>query len=180
MKKINNEQILDTIYDLADMNGIRIDEFIDRIEEEFGEQLPDLDGIPEEIAEELKSARASKKEMRKQSRIKKGESEAEEDIKAFRELFPEVNSDDIPEEVWEDVANGNSLSHAYSLYLVKNDLLKKHAEGINERNSKKGATVASDGSTEPVFTKEQVEKMSGKDVKSNYKGILKAMKNWRF
>ena len=171
MKKINNEQILDIIYDLADMNGVRIDEFIDRIEEEFGEQLPDLDGLPEEIAEELKSARASKKEMRKQSRLKRSESETEADIKAFRELFPEVNSEDIPEEVWEDVANGNSLAHAYSLYLVKNDFLKKHAEDINKRNSQKGATVASDGSTEPVFTKEQVEKMSGKDVKSNFKAL---------
>lgn len=180
MKKINNEQILDIIYDLADMNGIRIDELIERIEEEFGEQLPELDGIPEEIAEELKTARESKKEMRKQNRQKESEKETEAEIKVFRELFPEVATDEIPDEVWEDVAKGASLSHAYSLFLVKNEMLKKHAEGINERNSEKGAFANSDGSTEPVFTKEQVEKMSGKDVKSNYKGILKAMKNWRF
>lgn len=180
MKKINNEQILDVIYDLADLNGVRIDEFIDRVEEEFGEQLPELDNLPEEIAEELKSARESKKEMRRQSRIKKNEGEAEAEIKAFRELFPEVNSEEIPDEVWEDVANGNSLSHAYSLFIVKNNLLNRHAESVNERNQSKGASVSSDGSTEPVFTKEQVEKMSGKDVKSNYKAVLKAMKNWRF
>ncbi len=179
MKKINNEQILDVIYDLADLNGVRIDEFIERVEEEFGEQLPTLDGIPEEIAEELKSARENKKEMRKKKRLERTEEETNAEIKAFREIFPEVTTEDIPDEVWEDVQNGASLVHAFSLFLVKNEMLKKHAEGVNERNSDKGAIADSNGSTEPVFTKELVEKMSGKDVKNNYKGIIKAMKNWR-
>jgi hypothetical protein len=36
------------------------------------------------------------------------------------------------------------------------------------------------GNTEPSFTKEQVERMSGGDVRKNYKSILKAMKSWKF
>lgn len=179
MKRINNEQILDTIYDLADSAGLRIDEFLERVEEEFGEQLPSLDGLPEEIANELSAARESKKEMRKQSRQKKSEEDANAEIKRFREIFPEVAAEDIPDSVWEDVSNGASLAHAYALYLVSEDELRRHAEDVNDRNSKRGAAANSDGSTEPVFTKEQVEKMSGKDVKNNYKGILKAMKNWK-
>ena len=65
MKRINNEEILDKIYDLADAQGLRIDEFMVRLEEDFGEALPSLDGIPEEIASELIDARESKKELRR-------------------------------------------------------------------------------------------------------------------
>ncbi len=180
MKRINNEHILDTIYDLADAAGMKIDAFLEKIEETFGEPMPSLDGVPEEIAQELYEARESKKAMRKQSRQKKSDEEASAEIKRFRELFPDVAAEDIPEEVWEDVAGGSTLSHAYALYMVGQDSLKRHADEVNARNSVKGAAASSDGSTEPVFTKEQVEKMSGKDVKNNYKGILKAMKNWRY
>lgn len=180
MKRINNEQILDRIYDLADAAGLRIDIFLNKVEEQFGEKLPNLDGLPTEIANELASARESKKEARKQKRIKKSEEETVAEIKKFRELFPDVIPDDIPESVWEDVSQGATLSHAYALYLAVEDGLAKYADNVNNRNSLKGAKAASDGSTEPMFTKEQVERMSGKDIKNNYKGILKAMKNWRF
>lgn len=180
MKRINNEQILDIIYDLADMSGMRIDEFIAKLEDTFGEKMPDLDGIPEDIANELYEARESKKQARKESRIKKTESETEKEIVRFRELFPDVNPEDIPDTVWDDVAEGASLSHAYALYAVTQENLNRYAENVNKRNSSRGASADSQGSTEPVFTKELVEKMSNKDIKSNYKGIIKAMKNWRF
>lgn len=180
MKRINNEQILDTIYDLADAAGMRIDEFIDRVEEEFGEQPIETDGLPDEIVAELESARASKKQQRRQARQDKSNQQMNEDIKKFREVFPDVAADDIPDAVWEDVQAGASLVHAYALYLVGRERLDRRAEDINRRNGSAGARAVSDGSTEPAFTKEQVEKMSGKDVKSNYKGILNAMKNWRF
>lgn len=180
MKRINNEQILDRIYDLADVRGMRIDDFMAQLEEDYGEKLPSLDGLPEEIAEELNASREIKKEQRRQNRLQKSEAEASEEIKKFREIFPDVSAEDIPDSVWEEVANGASLPHAYALYKVSEDSLNRYAEDINDRNSRRGAKAASDGATEPVFTKELVEKMSGKDVKSNYKGILKAMKNWKF
>ncbi len=180
MKKINNEEILDRIYDLADSAGMRINDFMTKLEEDYGEKLPDLDGLPTEIAEELAGARIAKKEQKKQERIKQNEADAEEEIKKFREIFPDVAAEDIPDEVWEDVANGTSLSAAYALYKISEENLNKYAEDINNKNSRRGAKAVSDGSTEPVFTKELVEKMSDKDVKSNYKGILSAMKNWRF
>ncbi len=180
MKRINNEQILDTLYDLASAQGMRIDQFLDTIEDTFGEPMPNTDGLPEDVAAELMKARDNKKEMRRQSRIEKSKKETNAEIKRFRQVFPHVAPDDIPEEVWEDVSNGASLVHAYALYCVNNEQLNKHAEDVNTRNSNRGAYANSEGATEPVFTKEQVEKMSEKDIKNNYKGILKAMKNWRF
>ncbi len=180
MKRINNEEILDRIYDLADASGMRIDQFIGKIEEEYGEQLPSLEGLPQDIAQELSTARSDKKELRRQDRIKKAEAEAAEDIKKFREFFPDVTAEDIPDSVWDEVSNGISLSHAYALYLINEERLNRRADDVNGRNAAIGASARSDGSVEPVFTKELVEKMSGKDIKNNYKGILNAMKNWRF
>lgn len=179
MKKINNEQILDRIYDLADAKGMKINDFMSMLEEDYGEKMPDTEGLPQEIADELNKARENKKAMRKQARMQKSEQEAAEDIKKFRELFPDVTAEDIPEEIWEAVANGESLVNAYALYKITEENLNRHAEDVNGRNALMGAKAASDGSTEPVFTKEAVEKMSDRDVKKNYKGILKSMKNWK-
>ncbi len=180
MKTINNENILDRIYDLADGMNMRIDKFMDKLEEDYGEKLPDIENLPQEIAEEITSARETKKEAKKQSRIRKSEEDRIAEIKRFREVFPEVASEDIPSEVWDEVSNGVSLSHAYALYLVEKEGMDNYAREINNRNSQRGAKANSEGATEPSFTKEQVERMSGSDVRSNYKGILKAMKNWKF
>lgn len=178
MKRINNEAILDAIYDLADANGLRIDEFMERLDEEFGEQPIDTAGLPENVIAELDAARGYRAEQRKNARNAKNEAAMSEDIKRFRELFPEISADDIPESVWEEVENGVSLAHAYALYTLTEESLKRVADGVNRRNGGIGAKAESAGSTEPAFTKEQVERMSAKDVKNNYKSILKAMKNW--
>ena len=119
MKRINNEKILDTIYDLADSLGLRIDEFLERVEEEFGEQPINTEGLPENIVSELNGARDIKKEQRKMLRDKKNREEIERDIAQFREVFPNVNPEEIDESVWEDVKSGVSLLHAYSLFLIK-------------------------------------------------------------
>jgi hypothetical protein len=179
LKRINNEEILDTIYDLADKAGLRIDAFLEKVEEAFDEPLPDLEGVPQEVADQLYAARDDKKELRKRDRMKKSEEEGLAEIRLFREIFPQIAPADIPEEVWIEVGNGVSLPHAYALYMVKQETLDKYANDVNHRNSQSGAVVGGDGATEPIFSKEQVEKMSGKDVKSNYKNILKAMKNWK-
>lgn len=180
MKRINNEQILDTIYDLADSAGLRVDQFLERVEEEFGEQPINVDALPEEVVNELNEARAAKKQQRIDARKQKDADAVNAEIKRFRELFPDVSADSIPDAVWEDVQNGATLAHAYALYLLENETLDRYAESVNERNGKAGAKAVGDGATEPAFTKEQVERMSGKDIKNNYKGILKAMKNWKF
>ncbi len=180
MKKIYNEQILDKIYDLADAKGMRIDDFISELEDLYGDPLPDTTGLPEEIVQELTLARESKKEMRKQERIKKTDAENAEEIKRFRSIFPDVSADDVPDSVWDEVAEGVGLCHAYALHIAEENGINRRADEVNERNGKMNAGAFADGTTEPVFTKELVEKMSDKDIKRNYKGILKAMKNWRF
>ena len=179
MKRITNEEILDTVYDLADALGVRIDVLIERIVEEFGEQPYPVDGLPEEVVNELTAAREDKKARRADERIRREQESAREEIKRFREFFPEIKADDIPEAVWADVENGIPLCYAYALYITQENNATTRASEVNERNGLASLAAASDGVTEPVFTKEAVEKMSDSDVKRNYKSILRAMKSWR-
>ncbi|MBE6683666.1 MAG: hypothetical protein E7595_05920 [Ruminococcaceae bacterium] len=178
MKTINNEIILDTIYDLADSLGLRVDVFLDRVEEEFA-NVPLAYGLPEEIINELNEARDLKKEKRKRARMEADEEKMTTEISAFCELFPDVTPESIPDSVWEDVAGGATLVHAYALMLVREKALDSIADKVNLRNADLGAGVKNDGSTEPVFTKEQVEKMTSNDIKRNYKSIIRAMKSWK-
>lgn len=179
MQRINNETILDTVYDLADAAGLRIDEFMRRVEETFGSKEASLEGLPEEVAQELIAARESKKQLARDRREKERESANSAEIRSFREIFPDVSADDIPEEVWDDVANGATLSHAYALYAARQSRLDDYAADVNRRNGETSAGVG-DPAAEQEITKEQVERMSGKDVRKNYKNIIHAMKNWRF
>lgn len=180
MKRIDNEKILDMIYDLADGAGMRIDDFMAKLERDYGVEAPIPEGIPEEIALEIAEARELKKRERADRRKAESDTAAEAEIKLFRELFPDVSSDEIPDEVWEDVENGADLAHAYAFYALKNSSEREYAEGVNRRNSEKGAAAGGDGATEPVYSKEQVERMSGGDVRKNYKSIVRAMKSWKF
>ncbi len=179
MQRINNEMILDTVYDLADAAGMRIDRFMQKVKETFGEKEASLEGLPEDVAQELIAARESKKQLARDRREKERESANNAEIKSFREIFPDVSADDIPEEVWDDVAGGASLSHAYALYAARQSRLDDYAQDINRRNGETSA-AAGDPAAGQEITKEQVERMSGKDVRNNYKNIIHAMKNWRF
>ena len=178
--KIDNDYILDTVYDLADEMNMRIDDFKEELCDRFGRGYKDFDGLPEEIAEELKNARDYKKEKRANDRKEAEKEKTDEDIKLFRSIFPDADADSIPDRVWEDVADGIPLPYAYALFVASEQELTGYAENVNEKNSESGAGIGNDGNTEPAYTREQVEKMSGTDVKKNYKGILKAMKNWKF
>ncbi len=180
MKTINNERILDIIYDLADSNGMRIDRFLELIEEEFGAQPINTEGLPEEVVTELNNARLAAKEHQKELRDRRDSEMMAQEVEKFREAFPDISADSIPDSVWEDVADGIPLAYAYALYEANEKRITARADGVNARNGFVSEMAVQGGETEPCYTKEQVEKMSGRDVRTNYKSILKAMKNWKF
>ena len=104
--------------------------------------------------------------------------EMEEDISRFRTYFPDVAAKDIPEEVWAEVAQGVSLTHAYALYLAAAGYEDAKAQEINRVNSGRSAPVGGEAAEE-ALTKEQVENMSPQAVKKNYNRILSSIKSWR-
>ena len=91
-----------------------------------------------------------------------------------------MKGEEIPESVWEDTAGGADLAHAYALYLIEEQSKGDRAETVNRENELRSASVQNGGSTEPSFTREEVEKMSPKDVSKNYKHILRSMRSWKY
>ena len=178
MTKITNDTILDTIYDLADANGVRIDVFIDKIVEEFGDRAYPTEGLPEEIVNELTDLREQKRLQRASDRMKREQESANEEIKRFRALFPEVAAEEIPDTVWAEVEGGIPLSYAYAYHLANEKKEANLADIVNARNNV-SAAITGDFATEPEFTREIVERMSDREVKRNFKNILKAMNSWK-
>lgn len=177
---INNEQVLDVIYDLASANGMRIDQFVENLQEAYGDPAIDTADLPENVIAELEQAKILRKESRDAKKKQQDEAKRKADIEAFRQQFPEVKAEEIPDSVWEEVAGGMDLLHAYAYYLLTKESSGDHAQQVNLDNSERSAAAMGDGSTEPSFTKEQVEKMSRGDVKKNYKNILRSMSKWKF
>jgi|GEM_PF-863193 len=176
---MTNDKILDTIYDLASACDMRIDEFITLLQEQYGDPEFETEGLPENVVAELEHAKTLRKESRDTKRKAEAQTKQKEEIAAFRARFPDVHAEQIPDSVWEEVANGIDLPHAYAFYLVTEGKQSGHAEEVNRGNMERSAAAQSDGSTEPSFTREQVERMSQKDVAKNYKNILQSMKKWK-
>ena len=183
-KTISNEEILDAVYDMADARGMRIDEFVAAMQADYAEGTPVLpqyaEGeLPAEVVAALESAKSLKRELRDTKRKTDEEAALRAEIAAFREVFPTVAAEEIPEEVWAEVAEGMDLKHAYALYALTGTKSDDRAEEVNREAAERSAAATGDGSTEPSFTREQVEKMSARDVAKNYKDVLRSFRNWR-
>ncbi len=179
MKTVNNEKVLDVVYDLASSMGMRIGDFLERLQADYGDPVINIEGLPEDVVAELENAKSLRKESREAKRQSEEKAKRDKDIADFRAQFPDVAAADIPEEVWAEVASGMDLLHAYAFYLMTNGRNGTRAEAVNKGNLERSAPALGEGSTEPAFTREEVEKMSQKDVKSNFKNILRSMKKWK-
>jgi len=180
VKSLTNEQILDIVNDLADDCGMKIDDYILKLqadcEETFGKNR---EGLPEDVISELDNARALKKENRNTKKQSEKSANIKSEVEKFKNMFPDAKPQDIPESAWEEVTNGASLVHAYALYLVEENSENDYASKVNSENSSRATSKTGDGETEPSYTKEQVESMSPKEVSKNYKHILKSITKWK-
>ncbi len=101
------------------------------------------------------------------------------DIQTLRELFPALKSEDIPEEVWQQVQNGESLSCAYALHFLKDLKEQERIQKHNEETQKKAPPrVRQNAEAENYFSAEAVRAMSPEEVRKHYAAILKSMDSW--
>ena len=99
-------------------------------------------------------------------------------INEFSELFPDVSVRTIPDEVWENVKQGNSLAAAYSVYERKISEAARRIEQINAQNAKKSAGAAGKNLNQEFFSADDVRKMSPSEVRANYAKIRRSMEKW--
>ena len=136
--------------------------------EETIETVESLKQTVKELQDELaayKSAAAHQEAITKQ-------------INEFSELFPDVSVRSIPDEVWENVKQGNSLAAAYSVYERKINEAARRIEQINAQNAKKSAGAAGKNLNQEFFSADDVRKMSPSEVRANYAKIRRSMEKW--
>ena len=100
------------------------------------------------------------------------------ELAEFEEYFPEVALEQIPDEVWEKVKGGASLSASYSLFKRKKELESKKVRDLNEKNRKMSAGSVAGGDGEKYFSPAEVKRMTSAQVKNNYDRILESMRHW--
>lgn len=108
---------------------------------------------------------------------------AETDKKAceyaeFKELYPNVDVDELDPEVNEMVNNGVPLAAAYALYEKKQEKRNSAAAAHNKTTKNEGFGSLGKNTENEFFTPDEVRAMTRADVRKNYQRILRSMENW--
>lgn len=125
--QLEQNPVMQMIKNKAAQSGLTVDEYMEAVKQNEQEaeiqRLVQEKGIPEEMARELhelKEWKQSQEQERKAAELKKTEQEhSEKMFSTFLQEFPNVKSENIPQEVWEKVQQGMDLTTAYSLSEVK-------------------------------------------------------------
>lgn len=139
VEKAKADESMDFLRELAETQNLTVDELIDQTRANV---LAQREGIDLSIAlGRVKNDRRERELARKEKKLKEKETEKEnqdqeavrrqEGIKAFLERYKDVKPDSIPQEVWKEVAAGESLLNAYTRY--ENGLFKKEIEALNAK-----------------------------------------------
>ncbi len=142
------------------------------------EGLPEAENLPGETPEENREDAAG--ELTKLKRELEFKSNVQAEIKLLKDLFPKLDIDEIPDEIWEACENGKGIAAQYALYFIKKLKHEAKAQNVNEKNSKSAPPrVVHDGGGEMFFTPEMVKRMSQNEVRKNYSAIMKSMEKWK-
>lgn len=92
---------------------------------------------------QLKAKEKAEEEQRaEEEQAKTEESKRKQDIERFLKANPNVNADEIPDEVWADVNQGYTLTESYLRYKVGQQELQLKAAQKNEENKQRSAGSA--------------------------------------
>lgn len=196
---MTDKKLRQALEEIAGDAGLTAEEYLAfLLKEQNDKRMEKFQSYPEDVAKELTAAEKLKHDHRSAKREMAEKEAVAAEIAAFMKNFPGVPPQEIPGEVWEEVKNGVSLSHAFALALQKrgagdspedaqNSVLPgewpSDDAGAAARNAENAARALplETGRFEPLsYSKEEVERMSPSAVKNNYKKILSSMKKWKF
>ena len=122
---------------------------------------------------------ALKAELEALKALMEDQKRAEAQRLELADLFPDLDKDDIPNDVYEYVkTHGGTLAGAYAIYHRRRQLQKEKADQKAFENVLKtpGAIIGSDGASERLFTTEEIRSMDKEQIRKNYKQIMKSLK----
>ena len=140
------------------------------------EEELDEKNLPLPSTEELQNELTSLRQELEQTKALHARMACE--IGEFHALFPDVNTQSLPESVWEQVKNGIPLAASYALYEKKCEMQRRHADQINLQNAQRTPGSAGKHTPAEYFSPDEVRQMSQSEVSSNYQKILDSMKKW--
>ena len=95
----------------------------------------------------------------------------------FCTLYPNTPIDTLPEEVWQGVANGNSLAAAFALAEHRRALSQKKASDSNAFNRSRSAGAVKSAENLELSPAE-VRAMTSEEVRANLSKIMRSMQKW--
>ena len=155
-----------------------------KIVEETFEVVPDV-SLEEEIereVDELSILKAEldslREELRSRDEREQANSRMLKEITEFSEYFPEVDIQEVPVEVWEQVRKGASLSASFALNLRKLEIERKKVDDFNNKNRRMSAGALLQGDGEIFYSPSEVKRMSPSQVRAHYDDIVESMRHW--
>lgn|GEM_PF-1121563 len=140
---------------------------------------PEVPGAPAAADEKAGSAPGAEGGEQSASEDLPESDPVREDVSRLREIFPSLGRDDIPDEVWDRVEKGESLSGAYALWFLSGIKKKAQIDLVNSEVSKKAPPrMRHDGGDGDYFSPEEVKSMTQAQVRKNYDAILRSMDKW--
>ena len=142
------------------------------------DNMPKASDSCDEVALLRAELEALRGELSKRDELDRANSRMNAELSEFSEYFPETELASIPDEIWEKVKRGASLSATYALYLRKNEERQKKIGDFNEKNRRMSAGSLLKGESEKYYSPSEVKRMTPAQVKSNYDDIIASMKHW--
>lgn len=98
-------------------------------------------GMDEQAAKDLLELKRFKERQEQETRQREEENKKKEEYHKFFSAYPDVNPADIPDDVWQQVGQGESLLGAYRSY--ENAQLKAKLAALEQNEKNKQAAVGS-------------------------------------
>lgn len=175
---MTDKKIRETIEDLAEYSGVSTEEYLANLVGGIRKARDEkYASLPEDAAKELADADRIRDDSRKAKREKAESDEFDSQLAEFVKCFPDVKADDVPNEVWNDVANGIPLVYAYAYRVRVREA--DPSDKVNAENEARNLKVNTDKTELPAYSEAEVGKMSPKDVKGNFNKIISSMKKWK-
>lgn len=165
-----------------------VDEELNEAKEEAFVSVGEEEGLSDSAVEDKESddelltlkaeIDALKQELQLRDEREKASARMLSELSEFGDYFPEVDIYSIPEEIWNQVKNGASLSASYALNLRKIEIERKRVNDLNEKNRRMSTGAIAFGEGEKYYSPNEVKKMTPAQVKSHYDEIVESMRHW--
>ena len=164
----------------AKANGMTTEQYLEHISQlEWNARVQKLmndEGYSQAEAEREARYQVQDERLKAREELDRRTARYASEMREFKDLYPDVDTKNIPQSVFDEVAKGVDLSSAYAKYERKAAIAKAKAEKANAVNAKTSAPkITDDKKTEKYFTMDEIAKMSQTEIRDNYDAVIRSL-----